>query len=99
MNPEDFELNTAISMLRGFELTLDMEFPNYCGDWSILMPLVVEYEITLYKYVSCSGWQAFTGSVSNIEISVNNIDPMLALAKCLLRVLKELVKESNEHRG
>lgn len=63
--------------------------PFNLNNWNDLMPLVVEHGITLHKYASCTGWQAFTGSISSLEIHVNNINPQIALAECLLKVLQE----------
>lgn len=62
---------------------------NYLKNWNDLMPLVVKYEVTLYKYMSCTGWQAFLRTLCNIEIYVNNNNPQRALTECILKVLTE----------
>jgi hypothetical protein len=57
--------------------------PDYCNNWNVLMPLVVEYEITLYKLMESDGWHAFVNSSK----AIINLNPQRALAECLLKAL------------
>ena len=58
---------------------------DYCGDWSILMPLVVEYRVSL-SAARDSKWSAATHLN---ECLVFNKNPQRALAECLLEVLNK----------
>lgn len=87
----EFELNKAIwlKVKNPNHHYKDCRVIGYCVLWNELMPLVVEHGITLYKYMSCGGWQAFLGTPGNLEISIQNKNPQRALAECLLMVLIE----------
>ena len=60
---------------------------DYCGDWSVLMPLVVEHKKEMLKYqfygnniMPVSEWVALS--------SLFDENPQRALAECLLKVLQ-----------
>lgn len=74
---------------------IDIIMPDFTN-WNDLMPLVVEHEITLYKYIDSSGWQAFKGSLTDMEITTDNLNPQRALAECLYLVLKEKANAMTE---
>ena len=98
----DFELNKAIAKKLGINyfgngLCIDpdgnyFDLPDYCNNWSDLMPLVIEYkinfryarEINAYEVYNHLSEQPFHHCVSK--------DPQRALAECLLKVLSQCNK-------
>ncbi len=70
-----------------------VRLPDYCNNWNDLMPLVVEYGVTLYRTSRRDGWLAVWDCGIG-EISIANENPQRALAECLFLVLQE--KANNE---
>lgn len=65
--------------------------PRYTQSWGLLMPLVIEYGITLYSppHLLDGRWMA----ESHLEdFHIRSMDPKRACAECLLKVLKEMNK-------
>ncbi len=88
---------------------------DYYNNWNCLMPLIIEHDIerriwyasnrdsTRYTKASSSTWFSAIG-----HVTVYDVDPNIALAKCLLLVLeqnakvqttKEAIKASKEKKN
>jgi len=64
---------------------------NYTGNWSDLMPLVVERGITLWNYSKERNQikgEEFCAAELITQIEIFNENPQRALAECLLKVLQ-----------
>ncbi len=62
---------------------------DYCNRWDHLMSLVIEYDIERTIFYNRLDTKYTRASWSGHKISVTNTDPKLALATCLLLVLRE----------
>lgn len=86
MNPEKFK-DSVVTVLHG-DLALNFDFEN----WSDLMPLVVEYNIS-YQDISENGETYVAMSDYNDDsemiIAKDTSDPKVAMAKCLLLILEK----------
>ena len=73
---------------------------NYTNNWSDLMPLIIEHDISLLHGAGTKEWRASTQSrwrVTEEEswhvLYSTNKSPQIALATCLLEVLRAKNKE------
>jgi len=72
-----------------------IQLPDYCNNWNDLMPLVIEYGISLsdnYQdgLFAATKWH-YLGDATTFT-SARDKDPQIALAECLLLVLQEKEK-------
>ena len=67
---------------------------DYCNNWSDLMPLVVEHEISFDVSQCGTSWCATGNNFDDVITESDN--PQLALAECLLQVLRAKAKEQDD---
>ena len=90
----DFEVNKTLCLLLGFDVSGVTEqrnqmidaVPNFCEDWSRLMPLAVEYDVGVYPLMHTNGetWMASFDKCKRFE----HQSPQRAIACCLIMVLE-----------
>ena len=98
----DFELNKALAKKLGINyfgngLCIDpdgnyFDLPDYCNNWSDLMPLLVENNITMECYHGKFDHCYYTNDDHESLYWNEGDDPQRALVECLLRVLSQCNK-------
>lgn len=98
----DFEVNKALCTMLGKDVSGVDEQRNmmtgavtdYCDKYSAIMPLAFEHRIQLMPFQDCTGTEWFADQIfnSNPDSAYSDINPLRAIACCLILVLQEKQK-------
>ena len=95
----DYELNKRVAKAlkainkydgRSGQIIYKSDLPDYCNDWSVLMPLAEKYNVVWSRYHS---FELNKDMKSDYWITVTDqINSQRALVECLIKVLESLEK-------